>query len=120
MDLLNELLSDQRLFNLERDLSAVRLNDCHFTDAEKQRGLERLERQLKAHDRRHQWYRLAAAAVFVAGLLTVGTLMWQSHVGSRDEKAAEARIEPRHLDMVLTTTDGHAPLGQHNSGGALA
>lgn len=108
MDLLNELLSDQRLFNLERDLSAVRLNDCHFTDAEKQRGLERLERQLKAHDRHHQWYRLAAAAVFVAGLLTVGTLMWQSHVGSRDEKAAEARIEPRHLDMVLTTTDGHA------------
>lgn len=108
MDLLNDLLNDQRRFDLERDLTAVRLNDYHFTDDEKQKALDRLERQMAAHDRRHQWRRLAVAAALLAAIMTVGTLVWQRHARQTGTAKEEARIEPRHLDMVLTTTDGHA------------
>ena len=109
MDIINELLNDTELGSLEEDLAAVRLNDLHFTDAEKQAAKLRMEQRMTAYDRTLRWRHIGMAAVLLAGILTIGTLGWRAVSHQETGGLAQAeRIVPRNLDMVLTTTDGHA------------
>ena len=106
MDFIDELLNNKRLSSFEKDLAAVKLNDLHFTDEEKQQAMQRLEKRMTQYDKRSRWRRLAIAAVATVLLCGVGITGW--HLTHADSHRQDALVVPRNLDMVLTTTDGHA------------
>ena len=106
MDFVNEILSEPEFSSLERDLDAVRLNDYHFTDQERQAALQRLSRRMSDWDRCRQW-RLTMAAVLVV-LLAGGCITLWHFISHEEPFRQENIIVPRSADMVLTTTDGHS------------
>ena len=107
MDFIDELLDNERLSSLEKDLAAVRLNDLHFTEEEKQRDMQRLQERMAQYDQQSRWRRLAIAAMLAIVLCGASITIWNlRHRANLQQQ--EARVVPRNLDMVLTTTDGHA------------
>lgn len=107
MNFLDELFSDRPMSSLEKDLSAVRLNDVHFTEEEKLRAERQLLKRMTDYDSRNRWRRLAIAAAVAVLLLGGGTALWLNR-RSTPNAHYSSQIIPRNLDMVLTTTDGHA------------
>ena len=108
MDSINELINDPQLSSVEKDLASVKMNDYHFSDDEKRKAMIQLEQRLHAYDRRHRWYQLAKAAVIALCVAGLGVTAWHFTREAADDAAQTARIVPRNLDMVLTTTDGHS------------
>ena len=108
MDSMNELINDPQLSSLEKDLTAVKLNDYHFSDGEKRKAKLLMEERMQAYDRRHHWRQLAWAAVITLCVAGLGVTMWHFSQATKDNAVQTARIVPRNLDMVLTTTDGHS------------
>lgn len=108
MDFIDELLDNERLSSLEKDLAAVSLNDVHFTDSEKQQAMQKLSQRMADHDRHSRWRRTAVAAALAATLVAAGATLWNFGHRQAESRQQMGHVVPRNLDMVLTTTDGHA------------
>ncbi len=84
--------------------SKVRINDFHFSDEEKERGVDRLMKRIDRYERRKSVRRWSIAAC-VAALVAVGGGALYSAVSSADE-AEMAAVTPADYDIVLTMENG--------------
>ena len=117
MEFDEEMLNEGPMSSLENDLAAIRMNDLHFTEEEKEDAQKRLLKRMTDYDNRRRWHRMAIAAAVAMLLVAGGTVLWMSSHSTRISQET-AQLVPRDLDMVLTTTDGHTL--NLNEGGQLS
>ena len=117
MEFDEEMLNGEPMSSLENDLAAVRINDLHFTEEEKEDAQKRLLKRMTDYDNRRRWHRMAIAAAVAMLLVAGGAVLWMNHRSTLLSHET-SQLVPRDLDMVLTTTDGHTL--NLNEGGQLS
>ena len=58
MEFDEEMLNEGPMSSLENDLAAIRMNDLHFTEEEKEDAQKRLLKRMTDYDNRRRWHRM--------------------------------------------------------------
>ncbi len=98
-------LNKEKLHNLIADLSSVRINDFSFTEEEKRKGLERLQKRMRHYDFwkiGRRWV-VAASVLIVAG---IGGWMYIDSMNEDKQQERIARVVPADNDILLTMDNG--------------
>lgn len=105
MNKFEDSFDDKQLHELMEDLSSVRINDFKFTEEEKRRGLERLQKRM----RRYDWWKVGrcwAVAASVLVVVAIGGWMYVNRMDGGSEQEFVARVVPADNDILLTMNDG--------------
>lgn len=97
----------------------VKINDFHFSEEEKERGIERLMKRIDRYERRKSVRRWSIAAC-VAALVAVGGGVMYSAMSDADEAEMVAAVKPADYDIVLTMEDGSSIVLDDNAQVACA
>lgn len=109
MNRFEDFFNDKQYHELMDDLSSVRINDFRFTEEEKRRGLERLQKRMRRYDLLKIGSRWAVAASVLL-VATIGGWVYVNEIGCKDEIV---RVVPADNEILLTMSDGFS-MNLHN------
>lgn len=92
----------------------VRINDYHFSEEEKDKGVERLMKDIDRYERRKSMRRWSMAAC-VAALVAVGGGAAHSVMTADEGAEMAAMVTPADYDIVLTMQDGSSVVLDDNA-----
>lgn len=92
----------------------VRINDYHFSEEEKDKGVERLMKDIDRYERRKSMRRWSMAAC-VAALVAVGGGVAHSVMTADEGVEMAAMVTPADYDIVLTMQDGSSVVLDDNA-----
>lgn len=92
----------------------VRINDYHFSEEEKDKGVERLMKDIDRYERRKSMRRWSMAAC-VAALVAVGGGVAHSVMTADEGAEMAAMVTPADYDIVLTMQDGSSVVLDDNA-----